>query len=64
MYFMALGIQWLLVKVPVLQELVFVPDSAKAAAAWTSQGASETHLDKVSCDCLTFTPSHVFSYLA
>lgn len=43
---MALGIPWLLVCIPGLQEAVFVSDSAKVVAAWTSQGASEATIEK------------------
>lgn len=49
-YFMALGISWLQVGVSGLQESVFVPDSAKAVALWTSQGASEATIDKITND--------------
>lgn len=46
MYFMALGILWVLAQFSVLPEAVFVSDSAEAAAARTSQGAAETALIK------------------
>lgn len=65
MYFMALGISRLRVGVPVLQEAVFVSDSAEALTLWTSQGASEATIDKITNDINLHIQSCVFlPYLA
>ena len=61
---MALGIPWLLVCVPGLQEAVFVSDSAKVVAVWTSQGASEATVEKKSLMTLICIFNHVFPGLS
>lgn len=53
------------VGVPVLQEAVFVSDSAEALTLWTSQGASEATIDKITNDINLHIQSCVFlPYLA